>query len=159
MRSTTAIERHVDADLPLTPSSAFEWVATRALLPTPVGRVGLELEGHSVDLLGSGARPSWDRIEELRGRLRSLPAASQVSIEPGGQLEVSTTPLPDSRAAVDALRRDHATARTVMAELGLGWPWSGRIHSGRRCESIRATGMWRWSRTSRPPATHAAGGP
>jgi glutamate--cysteine ligase len=120
MRSTVAIDAHADADVPLTPSSACEWVATRALLPTPVGRVGLELEGHSVDLLGSGARPSWDRIEELRGRLSSLPAASQVSIEPGGQLEVSTTPFPDSHAAIDALRRDHATARAVLAEFGLG---------------------------------------
>src|SRR5439155_19682308 len=95
-------------------------VATRALLPRPVGRLGLELEGHLVGLAAPASQLGWESIQAVLGRLGPLPADSQVTVEPGGQLELSTTPFADPGAAIDALRRDHAAVRAELSRQGLG---------------------------------------
>jgi glutamate--cysteine ligase len=44
-----------------------------------------------------------------------LPAGSTVTVEPGGQVEIATPPLPGLTAAVDAVRTDTAALRTLLA--------------------------------------------
>jgi ergothioneine biosynthesis glutamate--cysteine ligase EgtA len=105
---------------PVTLDSAHEYVGSRALLPGPVGRVGLELEAHLVDLDAPATRPSWDRIQAALDRLEPPPAGGRVTVEPGGQLEVSTAPFADSAGAIGALRRDQLAVRAELSGAGLG---------------------------------------
>ncbi len=104
----------------LTRESAREYVATRALTPGPIGRVGLELESHLVDLAHPPQRPSWERLSAALDGLGPLPGGSRVTVEPGGQVELSTVPATSALDAVEALHHDHAIARAALAERGLG---------------------------------------
>ena len=104
----------------LTVDAARDHIEVGALLPTSLGRVGLELEFHLVDLAHPGTRVSWDRLTDVRSGLPPMPACSAVSVEPGGQLELSTTPCVDVSEAVEALRLDEARLRAALTAHGLG---------------------------------------
>ena len=95
-------------------------VAAAALREDTRGRVGLELELHLVDLRSPGRRPSWARVLELLACLPAMPGGSSVSVEPGGQVELSTVPLDGLVAAVAALRTDLGVLRGALADQGLG---------------------------------------
>ncbi|MGZ4486909.1 MAG: hypothetical protein ACXVW1_03205, partial [Nocardioides sp.] len=77
---------------PLDLDDARAHVAATALRPDTGGRVGLELELHLVDLDQVGVRPGWAAVRGLVDGLPALPQASTVTIEPGGQVELSTPP-------------------------------------------------------------------
>ena len=100
--------------------SAHEHVVAAALHPGAPGPVGLELEAHLVDLRDPAVRVPWARITGLVDRLGPLPGRSAVTLEPGGQVELSGPPHPDVTAAVAALRSDAAVLRTALARDGLG---------------------------------------
>ncbi len=116
------------ADLPLDEFGdpleiARAHIAGAALTPSPGGadgRVGLELEFHLVDLADPGRRPSWAEVSALAGGAPPMPAGSSVTVEPGGQLELSTPPRLGVAAAVEALRRDRAVLRQSLADAGFG---------------------------------------
>jgi ergothioneine biosynthesis glutamate--cysteine ligase EgtA len=103
----------------LSEEAAFEHVAAGALRSSAPGVVGLELEAHLVDLDNPVGRVEWRRAElamtTLAGRCRS-----RVTLEPGGQLELSGLPAPDVVAAVRDMRADTALAARELAHLGLG---------------------------------------
>ncbi|NAZ88277.1 glutamate-cysteine ligase family protein, partial [Kineococcus indalonis] len=107
-----------DTTVPLDVAAARDHLTAGALRPGPVGTVGLELERHAVDLTAPGRRVPWDR---LTGALRGAapPAGSRVTLEPGGQVELSTPPLPGAAAAVEALRRDAAHVDALLAADGI----------------------------------------
>jgi glutamate--cysteine ligase len=73
-----------------------------------------------VDVSAVAERVSWPRlrpaIEEAAAQLRH----SVVSLEPGGQVELSGAPEPRIEMAVAAMRRDEQRLRLVLAEHGLG---------------------------------------
>ncbi|MET0838039.1 MAG: glutamate-cysteine ligase family protein, partial [Marmoricola sp.] len=83
-------------DLLLTSSDPLEaarrHVAEAALTDGPGGRVGLELEFHLVDLAHPAQRPTWAQALELAEGIGPLPHHSPVTLEPGGQIELSTPP-------------------------------------------------------------------
>jgi ergothioneine biosynthesis glutamate--cysteine ligase EgtA len=140
---------------PLTLDDAHAHVAAAALHDTAVGAVGLELEGHLVDLDRPGLRVPWPRVAELVRRLPALPGRSRVTLEPGGQVELSGALCADVVAAVTALRRDEAVLRAALARDRLGWALLGadpvraprRVHTGGRYvameEHFAATGQGR----------------
>ncbi|MPQ97749.1 ergothioneine biosynthesis glutamate--cysteine ligase EgtA [Modestobacter sp. I12A-02628] len=99
---------------------ALEHVATGALRDTVPGPVGLELEAHLVDLTAPAERVGWDRLTGVVDALPALPGGSRVTLEPGGQVELSGPPLADAPAAVAALRADTAVVRTALAAARLG---------------------------------------
>ena len=99
---------------------AVEQVTRAALRPGPVGLVGLELEGHLVDLSEPGRRVGWPRVRGVLDGLGPLPGGSQVTLEPGGQVELSGPPAPDVAAAVASLRTDRTVLATALADDGLG---------------------------------------
>ncbi|MCI2240012.1 glutamate-cysteine ligase family protein [Paenibacillus sp. TRM 82003] len=103
---------------PLDADAVREHVTAGALRDGPVGSVGLELERHAVDLHHPHRRVAWDR---LTGALREAvpPAGSRVTLEPGGQVELSSPPLPGVAAAVEALRRDAAHLDALLAADGI----------------------------------------
>jgi glutamate--cysteine ligase len=100
---------------PLTLEAARAHVAGRALTATAVGPVGLELEFHLVDLDAPDVRVPWARVRAAVEALPVLPGGSRVTLEPGGQVELSGPPCRDAGAAVAALRADRAV---VAAALG-----------------------------------------
>ena len=87
---------------------------------SPSGRVGLELEFHLVDLARPARRPSWAQVQALLQGLPAMPAGSRVTVEPGGQVELSTPPAPDVVTAVAALRADRQALRADLAAAGFG---------------------------------------
>ncbi|GAB3055827.1 ergothioneine biosynthesis glutamate--cysteine ligase EgtA [Intrasporangium mesophilum] len=95
-------------------------MASHALAGSPIGRVGLELEFHVVDLAHPQRRVAWSRLTELRSGLPSPPGGSRVTIEPGGQFELSTPPMADVATAIAALRIDEHVLATAAASAGLG---------------------------------------
>jgi glutamate--cysteine ligase len=100
--------------------AARERVAATALSVAPAGRVGLELEMHLVDLSQPRRRPTWERVGEMLAGLPAMPAGSTVTVEPGGQVELSTRPADGVGAAVAALRDDSAVLRSALAAAGFG---------------------------------------
>ncbi|WP_432496458.1 glutamate-cysteine ligase family protein [Kineococcus auxinigenes] len=103
---------------PLDVVAVHEHVTARALRAGTVGTVGLELERHAVDLRAPLRRVPWDR---LTGALRGAapPAGCRVTLEPGGQVELSSPPLPGVVAAAEVLRRDAAHVDAVLAADGI----------------------------------------
>jgi glutamate--cysteine ligase len=100
--------------------SARAHVVDAALRESAGGRVGLELEFHLVDLARPARRPSWAQIEALVTALPPMPSASRVTLEPGGQIELSTPPGDDVVAAITALQADREVLRTGLAAQGFG---------------------------------------
>lgn len=101
-------------------SAATAYIAATALTESADRRVGLELEFHLVDLADVSVRPSWGALQSLTAALPAMPEGSAVTLEPGGQIELSTPPRADVAAAVAALRLDREALRTALAEHGYG---------------------------------------
>ena len=101
-------------------TAATAHVATLALAEGTERRVGLELELHLVDLAAPARRPDWARVLQLVAGLPSMPDGSSVTLEPGGQIELSTPPADDVVSAVGALRRDREVLARGLAAQGFG---------------------------------------
>jgi glutamate--cysteine ligase len=115
----------VDLAEPLTLDAAHAWSCQAALAESEVGTVGLETEAHLVDLRAVHEAVTWHRIQEITDLLRDVVDRSAVTVEPGGQLELSGQPEPDIVTAVDALRHDWQGVRLALAEHGLGAAFAG----------------------------------
>jgi glutamate--cysteine ligase len=101
-------------------AAARDHIEAGALTASTVGTVGLELEFHLVDLKAPGRRPSWAEVQGVVAGLPAMPSGSSVTVEPGGQLELSTPPAPDVASSVLALERDRTVLRTALADTGFG---------------------------------------
>jgi glutamate--cysteine ligase len=99
---------------------AVEHVTRAALRSSPPGPVGLELEGHLVDLDAPGRRVPWARIRTLIDALPPLPGGSLVSLEPGGQVELSGPPARGVAAAVAGIRADRQVLGAALTADHLG---------------------------------------
>ena len=83
------------------------------------GTVGAELEWLAVDRTDPGTRPSLDRVTTALSAAGPLPAASLLTIEPGGQVELSSLPCAGPAAAVHALAADVHAVRGCLDEHGI----------------------------------------
>ncbi len=125
-RSTTTIGERAPADedplltAPDPLGAAHRHVAETALTDTPGGLVGLELEYHLIDLVHPARRPTWAQAQGLAERIGPLPSQSRVTLEPGGQIELSTPPADGVVAAVAALRADEQVLRASLRDSGFG---------------------------------------
>ena len=100
-------------------------VEALALADLPVGTVGLEVEGHAVVWDDPTARPSFEVLSAVASRVADLPAGGRTTLEPGGQVEVSSAPHPDIDTALVAMAQDTAHLREALAQEGLGWALLG----------------------------------
>lgn len=100
--------------------AAREHIARAALADCDHSRVGLELEFHVVDLARPGRRPTWIELTDLLTTAGRLPGRSAVTLEPGGQVELSGLPMADVSSAIRILRTDAQALRRAAAEHGLG---------------------------------------
>jgi ergothioneine biosynthesis glutamate--cysteine ligase EgtA len=107
------------ADDPVDLEAARAYLAAAALRPTPVGRVGLELERHVIDLAHPTAVVGWARLQRALGGV-ALSGGSRLTLEPGGQVELSTPPADGVAAAVQGLQRDDRVLRAALTDVGLG---------------------------------------
>jgi glutamate--cysteine ligase len=110
---------------PLTVDAAYTRSHRAALSPSKIGPVGLEIETHLVDLDSVADRAAWDRIDPVPGIVRAAAGRCRVTLEPGGQLELSGPPAPDILAAVTDLRHDVQGTRLALAGLHLGLAHAG----------------------------------
>jgi len=137
-RPAAAPDAH-DAGPPVDHTEARDHLSRAALTDSPVGPVGLELERHVVDLADPGSVVSWRRLNAAIAGLE-LPARSRLTLEPGGQVELSTTVGADCAAALAALQADDGVLRVALRDAGLGLHATGtdparssvRIHPGER---------------------------
>jgi glutamate--cysteine ligase len=110
---------------PLSTDDAEQYVYESALRESDVGRVGLELETHLIDLAAVPRRPSWARVAAAAADLGTPPGGSLVTLEPGGQLELSGPPADDVLGAISALRTDEQRVRLILGEQQLGLAHAG----------------------------------
>jgi glutamate--cysteine ligase len=111
---------HPDHTEPLTVDAAYARSHEAALTESVVGEVGLEIETHLVDLDDVCDAVAWDRISPMPDEVRAAAGRSSITLEPGGQLELSGPPAAGILAAVAEMRRDSQGARLALARLGLG---------------------------------------
>ncbi|HEY2080177.1 MAG TPA: glutamate-cysteine ligase family protein [Streptosporangiaceae bacterium] len=115
----------VDQAEPLSVDAAYERSRRAALVESEIGPVGLEIESHLVDFESVGESVPWDRVGSMLTVLDSAPRKSKVSLEPGGQLELSGLPEPAIESAIDQLRHDMMGTRLALEELRLGMAYAG----------------------------------
>ncbi|GAB3081013.1 glutamate-cysteine ligase family protein [Pedococcus soli] len=114
-----------DDSTPIGLEDARALIEGLALADLPVGTVGLEVEGHAVVWDDPTARPSFEVLSAVASRWAQLPAGGRTSLEPGGQVEVSSAPHPDIGTALVAMAQDTAHLRAALAAEGLGWALLG----------------------------------
>jgi len=115
----------VDETDPLTAEAAYARSFRAALTDSEIGTVGLEVETHLVDLRAVSARVPWDRVEPILHLVGAVAGGSSVTVEPGGQLELSGSAAADILTAVSDMRRDVTSARLALSPLGLGLAHAG----------------------------------
>jgi glutamate--cysteine ligase len=115
----------IDQDEPLSADAAYDRSRRAALVESDIGPVGLEIESHLVDFDSVGGSVPWDRVGPMLKALEASPMKSKVSVEPGGQLELSGLPEAGIQAAIDQLRHDMMGTRLALAEHRLGMAYAG----------------------------------
>jgi len=105
---------------PLTLDEAAQHIHDAAFAASEIGTVGLEVETHLVDLRAPAGQVPWTRLLPALDAGRRQLRRSSITIEPGGQVELSGAPEPNVRAAISAMRHDEQRLRLVLAEHGLG---------------------------------------
>ncbi|HEX2356292.1 MAG TPA: glutamate-cysteine ligase family protein [Micromonosporaceae bacterium] len=104
----------------LTEATAFTYVAAAGFRVGPVGRVGVELEFPVRDPAAPTERPLISRLLSAIAHLPDpLPGGGQITIEPGGQLELSSAVGASLRDCIDAVAGDLALVRMVLTAEGL----------------------------------------
>jgi glutamate--cysteine ligase len=98
----------------LTQAAAEAWVPRTCFKHGPPGQLGIELEQLLRPVPGSGRTD----LAATRTALARLPVRGQVTVEPGGQVEVSTDPAPDLPTGLLAAHRDLAALRVEAARHG-----------------------------------------
>lgn len=113
-----------DRDAPLTLDAARQWCHDEVFAPgVEETTVGIEIEW--LTLSADRSRLPIERLEEIVASLGPLPGGGRLSIEPGGQLEISTAALPGAdeacaKAAVDLYYLDNRCAEEGVELVALG---------------------------------------
>lgn len=92
-------------------------IASDAFRPSGADRFGLECEWQTFDDRINDRRPTRQSLQRLVGT--SLPGRSHVTIEPGGQIELSTRAEPTVSAALNAVLLDEADMSQSLSQLGV----------------------------------------
>ncbi|NJP48664.1 ergothioneine biosynthesis glutamate--cysteine ligase EgtA [Streptomyces sp. SBST2-5] len=85
----------------------------------PPSRLGVEVEWLVHELRGPQLPVSRERLEAAYAALRTLPLGSALTVEPGGQLELSSPPAGSLTECVGVVAADLEAVRAVLREDGL----------------------------------------
>ena len=103
----------------LSEPAAGTWIPRTCFKHGPPGRVGVELE-LVVRSAREPERPTdGPEYDQWRAAAVGLPAKGQITIEPGGQLELSSPPADDLMSCLRATAADLAELRRLAADHGL----------------------------------------
>jgi len=129
----------------LTPTQVHDYVRQHCFQPGYAGRVGVELELLTTQTGDPARRP---RLDDLLAAVASVdpPEGSGISLEPGGQVELSSLPRPGPAAAIGATETDLDALRAVLGAAGIATAAIGldfvrpydRIVGGGRYEAMEA---------------------
>ncbi|MYT25896.1 ergothioneine biosynthesis glutamate--cysteine ligase EgtA, partial [Streptomyces sp. SID7760] len=92
----------------------------------PPRTLGAELEWLVLDAERPGAILPPDRLTAAHDAARALPLHSRFTIEPGGQLELSSAPASSLSGCVDGLQADLTAVRAALRSRGLVLRGTGR---------------------------------
>ena len=106
------LRRHLDVD------TLRRYIADRCFAPSDGGLVGVELELLTYPSADPSLRPSAAQLEAISGQA-TLPCGSRITLEPGGQVEISSLPLPGLNPALAATGADLAALSTELRRGGL----------------------------------------
>lgn len=85
--------------------------------PSESDRIGLECEWPVYDVRDKTVRPNLQVLESVAKK--PLPCGGNVTVEPGGQIELSSLPADSVGSALDAVARDSSVLHSRLAEWGL----------------------------------------
>jgi glutamate--cysteine ligase len=103
----------------LSEPAAGAWIPRTCFKHGPPGRVGVELELVVQSAREPARATDGPEYDEWRAAAVGLPALGQITIEPGGQLELSSPPADDLMSCLRATAADLADLRRLAAEHGL----------------------------------------
>ncbi|MEU6353264.1 ergothioneine biosynthesis glutamate--cysteine ligase EgtA [Streptomyces sp. NPDC047072] len=86
----------------------------------PPRRLGVELEWLIHELRMPQLPVTHERLAAAYAAVRTLPLASALTVEPGGQLELSSQPADSLTECIATVSADLAAVRAALAEHGLG---------------------------------------
>src|SRR5258708_2134410 len=115
----------VDRGEPLTVAAAYAQCRAAALAESVIGAIGLEIESHLVDLDRVADPVPWRRVEAIAAVVGKVAPGSAVTVEPGGQIELSGPPEAGVAPAVARLRFEGTGARLALADRRLGLAYAG----------------------------------
>lgn len=110
------------ADHELSEADAERLIGAICFKTGPPGTVGTELEWLVSDLADPSTTVAIDRIQEVLTTLDrpgALPAAGRLTLEPGGQVELSTAPAAGLAACLAAAQADLAVLHEAFGSAGL----------------------------------------
>ena len=107
-----ALRRH------LTLEALRRHVTERCLAPTDRSLVGIEIEVLTYPSSDPGLRVTAAELAAITER-SALPAGSRITLEPGGQVEISTPPLPGLAPALSAASADFAAISAALHQGGI----------------------------------------
>ncbi|MGA4542496.1 ergothioneine biosynthesis glutamate--cysteine ligase EgtA [Uniformispora flossi] len=116
--TTAANAAHANAAIPLTEAAAEEYAAEASFRTGTPHRVGVEIEWLVQDADDPARHVTGERVFAALCPA-DLPAGGAITLEPGGQLELSSAPQPDLERCIEAARRDAAILRGTAAEADL----------------------------------------
>ncbi|MBT2469865.1 ergothioneine biosynthesis glutamate--cysteine ligase EgtA [Streptomyces sp. ISL-66] len=103
----------------LTESAAEDLIHGICFKTGPPRLLGAELEWLVFDAERPDHPVSHERLAAAHDAARALPLGSRITVEPGGQLELSSTPAASLTACVDGLQADLAAVRGALRDQGL----------------------------------------
>src|SRR5216683_1071642 len=115
----------VDRAEPLTLAAAYAQCRDAALAESVIGAIGLEIESHLVDLDHVADPVPWRRVEAIAAVVGKVAPGTAVTVEPGGQIELSGPPEAGVAPAVARLRYEGTGARLALADRRLGLAYAG----------------------------------
>ena len=118
--ASTFVQDAPDLQHALSVDAAYDRSRLAALADTKVGPVGLEIEMLPVNLRAVAASVTWPQVEEMTGALRDIGLRSAITVEPGGQVELSCPPAPDVVTAVRGLAAETENVRLALTDRGFG---------------------------------------
>jgi ergothioneine biosynthesis glutamate--cysteine ligase EgtA len=119
------IQLSVDTSLcdpPLSATKAEKMIGSVCFKTGPPGTIGAELEWLVQDVTDPSLQVHFDRIRTVLAGLRKpeiLPGAGLLTLEPGGQVELSTAPANGPAACIAAASADMAILREAFGSAGL----------------------------------------
>jgi glutamate--cysteine ligase len=112
----------------ITVEDALEYISGICFKTGPPSRVGVELEWFPRDARRPGRLPERERLMRAFTAAAALPLSGTLTMEPGGQWELSSAPADSVRDLIATTDRDLWLLRRSAAEAGLELVGVGREH-------------------------------